>query len=238
MANNEKHPQISLLLTRPLQGSRAFWEALDARSRTTLDLVISPLLEIKPLGVEIPDANTVIFSSQNGVAHAPHGQGRVAYCIGEITTAKAQHAGWDARCMGSDADGLVAALFRENILTPLLHLSGRHTRGNIAGRLNAHGIQTGHLAIYDQKLCDLTEDAKTVLERENPVILPLFSPRTARQLKTQDTSRAPLHIIALSPTIAQEVQSMPHASLEICKTPTRTAIYEAVQFRLRTLRLG
>ena len=68
-------PQPRLLLTRPQLGAAQFLERLSPALR--MGAVISPLVEIAPtaLMVDLTPFAGVIFTSANGVAHAPAGGG-------------------------------------------------------------------------------------------------------------------------------------------------------------------
>jgi uroporphyrinogen-III synthase len=63
---------------------------------------------------------------------------------------------------------------------PLLHLRGRHARGDIAGQLGAAGLPVREQIVYDQKSLPLSDAALACLKGPAPVIVPLFSPRSAR----------------------------------------------------------
>lgn len=238
MANNAKHPQISLLLTRPQRGSDAFWKALPVDAQAKLQLLIAPLIRIEPISVDLPNIRDVIFTSANGPLCGPRGTGQIAYCVGAQTTQSAQDAGWDARHVGNTANDLVERLVQSPPIGPLTHLCGTHTRGNVAARLTAAGIKTTEITIYDQALQPLSDPANAVLGRENPIILPLFSPRTARQFAKQYKGGATLHIIALSEAVSSEVAGLNAASLHVCADPSRKMMLDAVQNVTASIPLG
>ena len=103
-------PKPRLLLTRPHPGAAQFLDRLSPALRD--GAVISPLIEIAPtgVGVDLAPFAGVIFTSANGVAHAPKGDGRPAFCVGPQTTAAAAKAGWQAQMAGLDAQALIATL--------------------------------------------------------------------------------------------------------------------------------
>ena len=238
MANNEKHPRVSLLLTRPQAGSQAFLDALprDIAARTVV--TISPLIRITPLNKEAPDADAAIFTSANAIDFAGPGMGKTAYCVGLATTKKALKHGWHALMAGQCAEELVSALIETPPHQELTHLGGVHARGNIARRLTDAGIPTQHIALYDQTVHDLNAEAIALLNGEKPVIVPLFSPRTAGQFAKQVPGAAPLHIVALSRAVAAEPGSISHKSLTICENPSLGAMVEEVKKLTLHLTLG
>ncbi|WP_415405360.1 hypothetical protein [Tateyamaria sp. SN3-11] len=92
VANNASHTAIPLIMTRPLPASEAFLRDLPADLRDRFAPVFSPLIDIVPLNPPDPmaSADAAIFSSANGVAAAPPGDGRIAYCVGPATTVAAR----------------------------------------------------------------------------------------------------------------------------------------------------
>lgn len=238
MANNAKHPQITLLLTRPLRGSDAFWQALPTNLRSDLIPMISPLIRINPLDHTFLKVTDAVFTSANGPLFGPAGHGKTAYCVGAQTTRAATDAGWIAKHFGNTADELVGRLIEAPPSAPLTHLCGVHTRGDIAARLRAAGINADQIETYDQVAQSLSDQATALLRRETLVILPLFSPRTARQFANQHQGGANLHIIALSAAVASELNQTQAASLHICAQPTRNAMIQSVQNVAASLPLG
>ncbi|MFL4469407.1 uroporphyrinogen-III synthase [Tateyamaria armeniaca] len=208
-------------MTRPQSASEAFVASLPDATRARFEPVFSPLVEIVPLPltVTINAHDSAVFSSANGVRAAPDGQGRIAYCIGSATTKVAQDRGWDARQMGTDADGLVKNLRSVAPENNLLHLSGVHTRGDVAGRLAKAGLNIKNIAVYDQRLCPLTPEASQIIATAAQVVVPLFSPRTAAQFLKVTPNTASVHAVALSAAIAAVLPADALASLTIATHP-------------------
>ena len=229
MTNNAQHPQIDLLLTRPRVSSIAFVDALSLDTRKLVRSIVSPLIEISPLFPTYEIIGPVIFSSVNGVRNAPEGEGQVAYCVGAMTTQSARAAGWDAFHMGDNAAELIANVSKKNTSTPLLHLSGKHTRGAISENLTRAGFQVQHFAVYDQKKKMLNNEATDALNSKFPLLLPLFSPRTAHIFAQQHQGSTDLEIIAFSAEVADQVKQLKFKSLTVLDRPTRTKMQEAVQ---------
>lgn len=222
-----------LLMTRPRAASDRFVAALPAALRARLTVVHSPLLEIvRTTGaIDLADARGIVFTSANGVATAAGLTGRrdlPCFCVGEATTRAARAAGWTAHCAGENAEAMVAALIATPPEPPLMHLRGVHARGDVAARLTAAGTATRELAIYDQQMLSLTDAALALLNGPAPVIVPLFSPRTARQFADLAGGRAPLLIAALSRAVADPLESLDNAVLEVAKCPDSAAMVETV----------
>lgn len=210
----------TLLMTRPVAGAQAFLKTLDPAVLAAVRVHNAPLMEIVATGL-VPDfANMrgVIFTSVNGVLHAPNGLGRPAYCVGSQTTTQAHANGWRAQQMGDTAQELLEALLKLSPDAPLLHLGGTHTRGDIAQTLISAGIVTHHLALYEQHLLPLDPLAHKALE--GPCIVPVFSPRSARQLARQAAGCLEnAHVIALSGSVAAAFEGEKTAECIILPAP-------------------
>ncbi|MEO9457590.1 MAG: uroporphyrinogen-III synthase [Erythrobacter sp.] len=238
MANNAKHPQINLLLTRPKTGAEEFWSALEPSIQNLATPIFSPLLKIISLRPELIDLGSVIFSSVNGVAHSPKGDNKIAYCVGAMTTKAAKKSGWKAVQLGDTADELVKTMQSMDFSTPLTHLCGVHTRGQIAQRLTSAKRPTARIAVYDQKQILLNALAIEAQHSNFPLLVPLFSPRTARNFAKQHKGTAPLYLIALSQDVAAEVKGLSPLYLAVSNSPTRMAMIDVVQNVAREVALG
>lgn len=228
----------TLLLTRPAASSQAFAASLDPEALAQVSLVISPLMEITGTGVmpSLTDMRGVIFTSANGVLFAPDGAGRPAYCVGAQTTRQAILRGWDARQAGDTADDLVAALDKNTANIPLLHLSGAHTRGDIARRLTAAGTPTDCEVVYDQKLLPLEPEAQDALC--GPCIVPVFSPRSAEQLVREAQGKlGRAHIVALSNSVAGPLIGEKTTQLIVLPAPQAVYMRKAVENLCKILSL-
>ena len=238
MTDNTKRLQLNLLLTRPLAGSEAFWQALPGEVRSLVVPIFSPLIEIIPTESTPDIEGFVIFSSVNGVENSPLGNGRIAYCVGEMTTNAAVSAGWNASQVGETANQLVTVLAALPEKTVFTHLSGIHARGNIAQLLSAAGHYTRRIAVYDQLQCRFTSEATEAIASNFPLLVPLFSPRTALAFAEQDNGQAPRHLIALSEDVAVPVRKLNWSSLTVCAAPTRGTMIDAVQKVVTSITLG
>lgn len=221
--------QPRLLLTRPRAGAEAFLARLSPALREAA--LISPVIEIEGTGSS-PDLAPyagVIFSSANAVGHAPRGNGRPAYCVGPQTTEAAQAARWEAQMVGLDAAELIAKLSGRAELGPLVHLAGRHRRGDLAGALSASGLSCGVVTLYEQRLLPLSEAAQALLAGDAPVLVPLFSPRSAQQF-AQDARRTDRVIaLSISAATAAALDGLSLSAHEIVAEPTGEAMAEAVE---------
>jgi len=208
--------QPILLLTRPQAQSVAFADQCRAAGFTG-DIVIAPILEIvgRALANALMPGTTLIFTSANGVCHASDQTdltGFHAVAVGEATGRAARLAGLSCTVADGHVDAVLALFGGRDVGAPLLHLRGAHATGDLVARLRRAGHRADELVVYDQIARPLTARALACLSGQNPVIVPLFSPRSARLLaEATQGATAPLHPIAISSATAQAWGDTPQA---------------------------
>ena len=222
-------PNPVLLMTRPREGAERFVAMLPSEARGRVDICHAPLIEIEslPVSLELEGVKGVIFTSSNAV-ESVEAHDLPAFCIGEATTKKAAVAGWNARQAGQDADSLVADLCRSQPESPLLHLRGRHTRGNIAERLSQCSLPTQEVIVYNQKLLPLGDEAIRLLKGGRPVIAPVFSPRVARQFVETACFSVNLHLVAMSAAVAEPFKGLAFGSMDVVERPNAEEVAKSV----------
>ena len=219
-----------LLLTRPEGRNAAISEGIAAKWDGPLQVVTSPLLKISFVASTPPDADALIFTSVNGVDAAVHmglPSGQTAWCVGGRTAEAAKAAGFAVLTGPGDAQGLIDDITSAQPSGRLAHIRGRHTRGSVAETLTAAGLNCADVVAYDQVPIDLSEDALLALTGEIPVILPLFSPRTASILIEQGPFRAAVHVVAMSDAVAEVAAGMQKVALKVAKRPDAASVVEA-----------
>lgn len=234
MAPQSRRPVI--LLTRPAVGSSRFAAALLARLPGTR-VVTSPLLAPSFLTPQLPgrDWAGLILTSETAAESARRitADGTLlpslAFCVGDRTAEAARALGLTPVSAKGDAEALIALILGHGSKGPLLHLHGRDTRGNIAGRLNSAGIETHSVIAYVQSQQSLSVEATELLASDNPVLAPLFSPRSAEILAAELAGRhlsPTLTIVALSPAVAKAAQQL-NAEVQIAARPDAPAMLDA-----------
>lgn len=230
-------PRPILLLTRPALQSARFAQEVAARV-PGLRLIVSPVIEIapRPLGYQPDEYAGLIFTSENGVAAfaaAWDGRAHPVWCVG-VRTAEAARAAGFARVTsaaegGGDAEALLCLLRAAHPETPLLHLRGAHARGDLAPRLTAAGLPCDACILYDQGARPLTPEARAALLGPVPVVLPLFSPRSATLCADGAAgASAPLHPAAISPAAARAWQALRPEPPVVADRPDSAAMLDAV----------
>ena len=219
----------TLILTRPADRSEAFLSLCERRLGRRLPSVISPVIEILPSG-DIPDLSpyrTVILTSASAVvrlAEAGVLAGQRVATVGERTAALARESGAEATCLGENVDTFLSGA--GDLAVPCIHCHGQHVRGRLAERLTERGTPCDAVVVYDQVSRPLTPAARALLSGPNPVVLPLFSPRTARLVAQGGSITAPRIVIAMSKAVAEEWPA--GGDVRIAQEPTIDAMCDMV----------
>jgi uroporphyrinogen-III synthase len=224
----------TLLLTRPAEASDRFAAQLRGVLGDRMpEVLVAPLMRVDYAGrlPEMAEVAELIFTSANGVrAYAAAGgpRDRPAWTVGAATAEAARRAGMKPRAAGGDARALISEIEAAHPSGCLLHVRGEHARGGVAQRLRAAGLDAQEAVLYRQILLPLGDAARRRLDRDAPVIVPLFSPRTAAQFAAQHGGRAPLLLAALSAAVADEVAHLPAQRLVVADRPDAPAMLAAV----------
>jgi uroporphyrinogen-III synthase len=241
MADNDDgrlraRPRATLLLTRPKAASDRFAADL-AHRELSLDIVISPLMEIVATGPTppVPEDAELIFTSSNAVQIAGAGAGRRAWCVGKRTTEAASDAGFDAVMAGACAEELIARLLHTRPGANLVHFHGRHQRGDVVQRLSAAGLAATSQVIYDQVAAP--PDAAFVQAlSQSPLLVPLFSPRSADLFaKAAAPSWEPgtsATLLALSGAVEDALPERWRRRTEVVARPDGSAMLDAIERRI------
>lgn len=175
-----------LLLTRPTADAERF-----AASMPGWRSVISPILAIRAVDHDadrLHDAPGLVFTSAHAVPMAGPGRGRPAICVGGRTAEVARAAGFRVAEGDGTAESLLPLIAASPV--PLVHPHGRH----LARVLPVPGV-----IVYDQVSQPLNGAAWHLLSEAAPVILPVFSPRSAGLLAAEAANAcAPLWLVAIS----------------------------------------
>lgn len=215
--------QPGLLLTRPEPAARRFAARL---ARPGLGIVISPVLRIEPRPHDraaIDAARGLVFTSVHGVRAAGAGRGRPAICVGPATAKAARKAGFAVTVGPGDAQGMLGLL--GDLGPGWLHPHGAH----LAQRLPVPGV-----VVYDQIAQPLTAEAVALLAGPAPVVLPLFSPRSAALVATAvGRPRAALWVAPISARAAAAWQA-PQERMVVAPSPDAAGVAAAVETLLGT----
>ncbi|SNT22569.1 uroporphyrinogen-III synthase [Tropicimonas sediminicola] len=226
--------RTTLLLTRPETASLRFRDEAEARLGAFGAVVVSPLMEIVPVAFDLPEplpANWVFTSAHAipEIAARIDVRGRKAWCVGVRTAQTADSAGFEICSVEPDVTSLCARIRAARPAGLILHAAGHHRRGDLAGDLNAAGLQAQTVTVYDQQARALSQAARDCLMTPGDVLAPLFSPRSARLLGNSASGRvARLHAVAISQAAAEEWEAMPGERLATARTPDADAMLKAM----------
>ncbi|WP_347267675.1 uroporphyrinogen-III synthase [Paracoccus sp. (in: a-proteobacteria)] len=215
-------PDPVLLLTRPEAAARRF-AAEPALAR--LAVIVSPVLRIVPVAhdaARIAAARGLVLTSVNAVPAAGAGRGRPAICVGPATAEAARAAGFAVTEGPGDAARMLPLL--RDLDEGWLHPHGAHV---------AKVLPVPGMVVYDQQPVALNAAARAALAGAAPVILPLFSPRSALLLAGQAAgARAPLWLAPISAAAAAAWQGAAWhgaaARLVTAATPDAAGVLAAV----------
>ncbi|SCY81190.1 uroporphyrinogen-III synthase [Paracoccus tibetensis] len=205
-----------LLLTRPEADARRFAALLPG-----WPAVIAPILRIEPVAHDaqaLAEAPGLVFTSAHAVPAAGAGRGRPAICVGAQTGAAARAAGFSVTEGQGTAASLLPLIAAASV--PLIHPHGRHL---------ARALPVPGMVVYDQVPQPLGAEAEALLAGAAPVILPVFSPRSARLLaEAVATARAPLWLAAIS-AAADDAFAAPAAQRALAPAPSAAGMVAAIR---------
>lgn len=231
MSDNADAPLV--LITRPRDAALRFSEELRA-AVGPVAVAIIPMLEIKPVvdSVDLDGVSALIFTSAAGVevfGDLTSDRSLPAWCVGDRTAEAAREIGLRATSAGGDAEALVALMAEARPEGRLLHLSGVHTRGDVAGRLFEAGLRAEARAIYDQVAAQPGSELVAALAHPGRVIVPLFSPRSAALFaEAAGAAAGRAEIVALSRAVAEALPDGPAGRARIADSPDAPAMIRAL----------
>lgn len=230
-----------ILITRPAPECAATADVLGRL--TGLRVIQSPLLAIRAMGAlpDMTEVETLIFTSRNAVRRyaALNGPNLPAICVGTATAAVAREMGHQTRTMGGDAAALIKDVIADPPVGPMLHIRGEVAQCEIARHLTAAGLPTDEVVVYAQDFLDLSKGATAALVGQAPVIVPLYSPRTARRFALLCPKDAPVHIVSISRSTQDALnlanEGFNAISTSISATPDAAAMIQAITATLQRL---
>ena len=232
MTNNILPQRPTLLLTRPQKDAQAFAQEILSH-QPAAQILISPVLTITPIGT-LPDLSAyaaVVFTSRHAVAcfaHARIPKKMTCFAVGEATAEAAKKLGFSVINSAGAAQDLILLVQKTGAAGPLIHPHGQHARGQIATTLTKKGIPCAECVIYDQIETPLSVQARALLTQPQALLVPVFSPRSARLLQRYGPLPNGSEIIAISQTVAACFSTQPHIKTTVACHPNRGAMLKAV----------
>lgn len=223
---------VSILITRPRPAADTFAGRVRERLGVGVPVVVSPLIRIAPLPDALPalsGTGALVITSAHAaalVAQAPEAAGLPCYCVGAATARAARAAGLDAVEGGGTAEALTRRIIADAPPGPVLYPRGEHVASELAQTLRKAGVEAHEAVIYRQEAKPLSKAATELLAGASPVVVPLFSPRTARLFFDAAPFRAPLLVAAISRNAAQAVTNSVHC--RIAQRPDADSMLDTV----------
>ena len=87
--------------------------------------------------------------------------------------------------------------------------------------------------VYDQLDCPLTPAAVALLGAANPVIVPIFSARSAKLFLDECPEDATIHVVAISQSVADLVPLAHRTGLTFASAPNASSMAAALSKRIR-----
>lgn len=229
---------LPILVTRPEPQGQRFARALVERFGEFVQPMLCPLimpayfsppLPKGPFGALILTSETASIAAGR-LAQAGADVPKLAFCVGDRTAKVAEQHGFKAISAQGDATALIDLVVRHPEAGPFLHLRGRDSRGDVVGHLRAAKLFAADAVVYEQQEQPLSEKVWDVLREEGPVLVPLFSPRTAELFVNQINGRSfssSLVCVTISSAVAEMLVDLP-CRVEIAKEPTQDSVMNAL----------
>lgn len=222
----------TLLLTRPAEPARRFLADFRAALGSDLPAVISPLMETRFVDLPLPEHDNVVFTSETAVRAVMQLGARataLAWCVGPRTEAAAREAGYRTQKGGGTAEELANEIVARRPAGRVFCPMAADQAFDIVAALDSAGIEAFSEVVYVQEPRPPSDEAIALLAGEDPVILPLFSLRSARLAAAAfQGHRAPLWIAALSRQIADAGKDLGAVRIETATAPEARALIGAI----------
>jgi uroporphyrinogen-III synthase len=236
---------VRLLLTRPREDSEPLAARLAEMGHETL---IEPLLIVRALEnvtIDVEGVQAILLTSANGaraLANRPVDRAIPVLAVGDATAEAAAAAGFThIVSAGGRAEDL--AILATSSLPPaegaVLHVTGRHVAGDLAGRLEAAGFEVRRAVLYQAEAVQaFSELCKSALKSGSLDAALLFSPRTARvfsgliEAEALDTAVGRLDIYALSQAVADAANGPAWRRILVAARPTQDDLLDLLPERL------
>lgn len=221
-----------IILTRPIDGSHEFATLLRS-ALPDIHIAIHPLQNITCANrpdVDLDRYDGYLFTSRNGVIA---GSGwtippRRCFVVGTKTAEAARAAGHTVVGIWQTVHDMIAALPDHAVQGKYAYLHGRHISLDISIAALEIGIDVTPFIAYEQNATPLSPAALDDLSRENPLILPLFSTRSAELLLQSITPRPNWHIVAISQKVAALFNKQEVKMIDVARWPDGPSMKTAV----------
>ena len=237
MTNNPDQENVILLLTRPLDGNERFCLKIK-HLLYSCEILDNPIQKIDflPSLSKVNKNSVLIFTSANGLRAAKKHNliNKKCFVVGANTKKIAVSFGYDVLGFSKDQENLLKLIKSKKPTESMVHIRGKHTVGNLCDALKRNQFSCLDIIGYNQEPLKIKKQNLQKIHSGRPVILPIFSSRSAELLQS-NLDLTGFNVIAISEAVAKIITGVELGELVISKKPDLNSMQEATLAILRRL---
>ena len=237
MTNNPDQENVILLLTRPLGGNERFCLKIK-HLLYSCEILDNPIqrIDFLPSLSKVNKNSVLIFTSANGLRAAKKHNliNKKCFVVGANTKKVAVSFGYDVLGFSKDQENLLKLIKSKKPTESMVHIRGKHTVGNLCDALKRNQFSCLDIIGYNQEPLKIKKQNLQKIHSGRPVILPIFSSRSAELLQS-NLDLTGFNVIAISEAVAKIVTGVELGGLVISKKPDLNSMQEATLAILRRL---
>ena len=237
MTNNPDQENAILLLTRPLDGNARFCLKIK-HLLYKCEILDSPIqkIEFLPSLSKVNKNAVLIFTSVNGLRAAEKHNltNNRCFVVGKNTKKIAVSFGYEVLGFSKDQENLLKLIKSKKPTESMVHIRGKHTVGNLCDALKRNQFSCLDIIGYNQEPLKIKKQNLQKIHSGRPVILPIFSSRSAELLQS-NLDLTGFNVIAISEAVAKIITGVELGELVISKKPDLNSMQEATLAILRRL---
>ena len=237
MTNNPDQENVILLLTRPLGGNERFCLKIK-HLLYSCEILDNPIqrIDFLPSLSKVNKNSVLIFTSANGLRAAKKHNliNKKCFVVGANTKKIAVSFGYDVLGFSKDQENLLKLIKSKKPTESMVHIRGKHTVGNLCDALKRNQFSCLEIIGYNQEPLKIKKQNLQKIHSGRPVILPIFSSRSAELLQS-NLDLTGFNVIAISEAVAKIVTGVELGELVISKKPDLNSMQEATLAILRRL---
>ena len=237
MTNNPNQENVILLLTRPLGGNERFCLKIK-HLLYSCEILDNPIqrIDFLPSLSKVNKNSVLIFTSANGLRAAKKHNliNKKCFVVGANTKKIAVSFGYDVLGFSKDQENLLKLIKSKKPTESMVHIRGKHTVGNLCDALKRNQFSCLDIIGYNQEPLKIKKQNLQKIHSGRPVILPIFSSRSAELLQS-NLDLTGFNVIAISEAVAKIVSGVELGELVISKKPDLNSMQEATHAILRRL---
>ncbi len=237
MTNNPNQENVILLLTRPLGGNERFCLKIK-HLLYSCEILDNPIqrIDFLPSLSKVNKNSVLIFTSANGLRAAKKHNliNKKCFVVGANTKKIAVSFGYDVLGFSKDQENLLKLIKSKKPTESMAHIRGKHTVGNLCDALKRNQFSCLDIIGYNQEPLKIKKQNLQKIHSGRPVILPIFSSRSAELLQS-NLDLTGFNVIAISEAVAKIVTGVELGELAISKKPDLNSMQEATLAILRRL---